>query len=199
MKPRFINRAGIVTAFVLVAATGCSTINQQQIVDGRFDLDASGYVRNWLIVKPQVRPHFRESTPSGDIPDKQVEKWVPVKPDHVELGGASPIGKSWKYYYSGENIFMEMTSGKPTVPSAARMYAAVDLEAPQDMEIEARAWLSGWTHVWINDTHLGQQHKSPVDLKFPLRKGRNRFIAYTQNGGVRGVFHRVGLRMPDQI
>jgi len=178
----------LIACLLIVPAFSVAGLSESNIDDG-FRLDKSGYVRQWLIVEPQTRPNRTEQA------DK--DKWVTAKPQNIAVGAPGPFAGQWKYYFTDENIFME-TSGKATVPSAARMCAAIDLQAPKDMQVNAILRLSGWVDFWINEDHLGKFHESPKTVTLSLKKGRNRFIAYQVNGGVRGVFFRLGFKILDQ-
>ncbi|UCD28498.1 MAG: hypothetical protein JSV03_15680 [Planctomycetota bacterium] len=185
----------------LVASIGYSShvpTGHNQIIDGRFDLDGSGYVKNWLIVEPQSKRHYEGRNESGNMTTDKMDEWKAELPDNIALGADGPFGTPWIYHQAGENIFME-EHASATHPSAARMYAAVDLEATRNGAVKARLWIGGWADLWINQQHLGKHHKSPTTLHLPLRKGRNRFVAYMQNGGLRGIHFRLGLQFPDQV
>jgi len=199
MMPRFVIRAVILPAIVIVAGTGCTSIFQtsyRQTFDGRFDLDPAGFVRNWAVAPPEYKQHYEGRTESGAMTVKQV-KWVTELPKNIALHAPGPYGQPWRYHDAGENIFLEIGQRVPH-PSAGRTCAAVDLVAPKDMQVQARLYIAGWVTVWLNEEHLGQFHGSPEDITLRLREGRNRFVAHLQNGGLRGILLKVGLQLPGQ-
>ena len=159
-----------------------------------FALDPAGYVQHWLVTGPEIKPHYGGRTESGDMPDEQVQGWRIERPEGIGLDAPGPFGMPWRYHRSGTNIFLEFDGNVPE-PSAARMFAAVDLDAAADIEVEARALTGCWANLWINETNLGSFDKGPPKLRLPLHKGRNRFIALLRHGGLRAVHLGIGLQL----
>ncbi|MHC4442975.1 MAG: hypothetical protein ACYTF1_08900 [Planctomycetota bacterium] len=166
----------------------------QGILDGRFDLDGSGFVKNWLILEPETKAHFGGRTESGAMPDWEIAEWKAVYPEKIALSSSGPWGMPWRYKQTLGDIFMQHHADAP-IPSSARMYAAVDLESPEKMKVEARLWVGGWADIWLNGKHLGKYHRNGEELDLKLRAGRNRLVAYLQNGGLRGIHFRLGLQI----
>jgi hypothetical protein len=183
--------------FCLSGCTNSLLLSEEQILEGRFELGPSGYVKQWLVVEPQYRPHYEGRTESGRMTVDQVE-WTESLPEDIGLGSPGPFGGRWRYHRLGENIFMEINERVPT-PSAGRMYAAVDLDAPRAKAVYTRLWISGWVTLWLNGERLGKFHGRRHLLSLSLREGRNRLVAYMQNGGLRGILLKIGLQMPYQV
>jgi len=197
---RYFHACTVVFLFCMSPWTiGCvssAPMVDETILDGRFDLDNSGFVKNWLIVEPQTKPHYEGRTQSGDMAVGQT-KWVAELPDNIALDAPGPFGTPWIYYHAGRNIYMEHHVSA-THPSAGRMYAAVDLEASNDCNVPAYIRIGGWAECWLNGTHLEKSETKKGKINLSLRKGRNQFVAYLQNGGLRGIHFRIGLQLPDQ-
>jgi len=172
---------------------GESFANSNTPLDGRFELDGAGYVKHWLIAEPEVKPHFEGRNESGKM---SIDKlgWKAELPEKIAFDSPAPFGETWKYKQTGGDIYMQHHASA-TAPSAARMYAAVDLVAEDKTKVKARLRVGGWVNVWLNGRYLGQFNNRSSDLRLRLYRGRNRFVALIQNGGLRGIHFRVGLQL----
>ncbi|MDO8588089.1 MAG: hypothetical protein Q7T82_13770 [Armatimonadota bacterium] len=197
MSNNIAARSWLLAVLIIVLAAPSHAAPNLDFGSGTFHLDGQGYVTRWLVAGPDYKPYDVGRTEPGDTPEQKIEGWPVELPDSVALNAPGPFGKPWRYLSTRDDPFMEFGDWVAK-PSAARMYAAVDLEASSDIEVKAKVWIGSWANIWLNGIDMGSHHGRPVTLRLHLRKGRNQFVALLRNSGQRGIHLRIGLQLPGQ-
>ncbi len=162
----------------------------------KYPLDRNGYITKYLVAG-RVDGEVHDST--RDSNQLRYEKHLRgVVAQHgpidaarpVKIGGESPIGAPWRYYYSYGNIFVD-DSDFYLNPKSVQLLGAARLEAPRDMEVPVCVWSYDAVDVWVNGEKAAVIEKpqyKPINYTravFRLRKGCNDVLVRLETLGVR--------------
>ncbi|MCX7045300.1 MAG: hypothetical protein NTX50_07455 [Candidatus Sumerlaeota bacterium] len=165
-----------------------------------FKCDEQGYVRHWAVVGPERTPYKGKSGSDDFMRRESVDQTIVEPPRQVALGAPGPFNQPWRFYYPGENIFVECTAFYHLLEKLD-YYAATDLQAPRDLTAEAKFWAVGTADLWVNGAHICRhdvpRYMRPDSQKIalPLRKGSNRLYVRLQGLGVRDTRMLFGLQL----
>lgn len=122
---------------------------------------------------------------------RKIAKHTPfIPPEEVRLGGRSPIGSIWKYYYSYGDIFVD-DSTFYTELRRVEMHAAAELVSQEEKTVRACLFSCCAVDLWVNGMPAGQI-EAPVykplqrrEIELPLKKGKNRIYVRVETAGIR--------------
>lgn len=132
---------------------------------------------NQLRYEKHVREVLAEHTESCPIKD-------------VHLGGLSPLGMPWKYYYSHNNIFLEKSKFFLDLHKV-EMMAYTELVTKKEMEVEAEIFSCDALDIWLNKNKVGEIERpvykpiQRIKVVLALKKGKNSLAFALQTLGVR--------------
>lgn len=130
-----------------------------------------------------------------------IAKHKPINlPEHVQMGELCDLGMPWKYFYSHENSFLEMSSFYLEL-RRVDAYAYTELVVQEDMTVETAIWSCCAVDLWVNEEAVGGLERpvykpiQSVRVKLPLKKGVNRLFARLETLGVRDTRISLGIQI----
>lgn len=135
-------------------------------------------------------------------------------PASLRLGGASPLGLPWKYYYSHDNIFLDDAAFYEEL-CRVEMHAATILELDAPARVSLRLWSYAAVDAWVDGTlvcTLEHPVYKPIryrDFTLDLSAGQHLLYLRLENLGVRDTriafavqvtdgADRLRIRLPDE-
>ncbi|MGB8356795.1 MAG: hypothetical protein WCD79_23055 [Chthoniobacteraceae bacterium] len=181
-----------------------STISHPSKTGTAFHCNPLGYIQHWLVSGLSETlydgPRAEEEVLRREGLDYNRIKAAP--PSSASLNASGPFGQPWRFYYPGQNFFVEHSAfyfGLTVIDS----YAFVEVESPDDSQREALLWVSGAADLWVNDAHITRfvvaRYMNPDSQKvvLPLRRGINRICVQLRCFGVRDSRNLFGLQLID--
>ncbi|MCI1982661.1 MAG: hypothetical protein LKJ45_05805 [Oscillospiraceae bacterium] len=176
----------------------------------KLPLNQQNFVTDWLISGPVCSAY----TPPADLPKVWTDQLGYEKtlrevfdsgiedppPQNIRLGGLSGNGKPWRYYYSPQNWFVDV-SAFYTQPAAIRLDAAAVLNSETAQTVSAVLWTYAAVDLWVNGKQVLQAQKpvyKPIrkySVQLPLRKGGNTVYARMHSLGIRDTRSLFGLQL----
>ncbi len=172
------------------------------IHDEFFVCDSSGYIRHWLMAGTKVTPYTGQMGSENQLRLEIVDHEIVAPPGEIALGKPGPFGDPWRYYSPGQNIFVEQ-SGFYHELSVLDMYAATDVNVPEDMDLPISLWACGAADLWVNGVHVCRHvvprymYPEAIPITLSLKSGRNRLAARLQALGVRDTRFLFGVQALD--
>ena len=127
---------------------------------------------------------------------------TPPTEEEIHLGGQSPLGLPWKYYYSHDNIFVDDAAFYEEL-CRLEMHAVTELVAEAPVRVTARLWSYAAVDVW-QDGALVCTLERPVykpiqakDFTLELKAGRNLIYVRSETLGVRDTRIAFGIQIID--
>jgi len=173
------------------------------ITTGIFPCHPLGYIRHWLVTGPHDTPYQGPKGEEYVLRRESVDHTRATPPASASLGEPGPFGDPWRFYYRGENFFVEHTAfyhGLTLVDS----YAFTEIESSTSSPCEARLWVAGAADLWVNDGHIIRHDITRYmypDFKMvelPLQAGINRICVRLQCFCVRDTRILFGLQILDR-
>ena len=161
-----------------------------------------GYVRHWLVAGPRETLYEGPPDEEDTLRRSALDHRTVVPPESGALGGPGPFGGPWRFYYPGENFFVEHTAFHRQLV-VLDSYAFAEVESACESAREARLWVAGLADLWVNGDQVARLEATrymypdfqPVTL--PLRRGVNRLCVRLQCFGVRDTRFLFGLQLLD--
>lgn len=125
---------------------------------------------------------------------------VPPKNDIIRIGGLSPLGPAWKYYYSHDNIFVDDASFYEEL-CRLEMHAVTQLVVETPMEVRLRLWSYAAVDVWHEGAlvcTLERPVYKPIqyrDFSISLQAGSNQLYLRSETLGVRDTRIAFGVQV----
>ncbi len=186
----------------------------------KFELSRDGYITKYLVAGRREQKFENSNRDSNQL---RYEKYLRgLIADHgplersgpVRIGEESPIGESWRYYYSNGNIFVDDSCFCLELRKV-ELLGATKLIVERDLEADVFVWSYGALDVWLNGEEAARIERpvyKPITRKkavFSLKKGENELYVRLQTLGVRDtrvsfaiqfVNHREEIRvqLPDE-
>lgn len=171
--------------------------------EGIFPLHPLGYIRHWLVVGP-CETLYRGQPASEDIlRDKALDHQLVQPPASAFPNSPGPFGNPWRFYYPGENFFVEHSTFYRSL-TVIDSYAFTEIESVQNGDRIARLWVAGAADLWVNGAHVIRfgvaryMYPDHQSVTLPLQKGTNRICVRLQCFGVRDTRILFGLQLMDQ-
>lgn len=130
------------------------------------------------------------------------EPLAPPAPDAIRLGGPSPLGQPWQFYYSHGNIFLD-DSTFYIEPCRVELHAVTELWAERPCTLRAWLWSYDAADVWVNGRHAGgialpcYKPCQRQELALDLQAGRNQVYLRLETVGVRDTRIAFALQLLD--
>lgn len=121
-------------------------------------------------------------------------------PEVVRIGEESGLGMPWKYFYSHANSFLELSAFYLEL-RRVDVYAVTELIVEDAIEVPAAVWSCSAVDLWVNGEQVGTLERpvykpiQSVQVKLPLKKGRNRIFARMETLGVRDTRISLGIQV----
>lgn len=204
IRPTFAiekNRMAMVTAIVAIGLLSYPAAGAEPVASGQapaFLCDEQGYVRHWLISALDKKPVTALKGRESDL-RKQVIDLAIVPPSDAALGLPGPFDSKWRFYYPGENVFVEQ-SGFYHKLTVLNLYAVTELRVPSKRSLPANFWLKGTADLWVNGkavTRATNLKHNPtfVPVELQLEAGLNRVAIRLQTLAARDTRFLVGLQL----
>lgn len=171
--------------------------------------NSQGFVTQWLFAGPVETP-YQPRRLSGEDPDQLAyERSLrgelaalpsPAQLEQAYLGGASPLGLPWRYWYRHGNWFVDASTFYSTLTNVELCLAAT-LTARRAGTYRAVLWTYCGAHVWLNGAEIAaapQAVYKPInrlELSLPLRQGENALYVHLRALGARDTRTLAGLQL----
>ena len=126
--------------------------------------------------------------------------FTPPAPDAVTLGGPSPLGEPWRFYYSHGNIYLDDSYFYNTLHQV-EMHAVTGLRAAAPCTLHATLWSYDAVDLWVNGRRAGgidlpcYKPIRQAELDLPLQAGDNQIYLRLETLGVRDTRVAFALRL----
>ena len=167
-----------------------------------FVCDSSGYISHWLIAGTKVTPYTGQMRSENQLRLEIVDPEIVAPPGEIALDKPSPFSDPWRYYSPGQNIFVEQSSFYHEL-SVLDMYAATDVNVPENMDLPISLWACGVADLWVNGMHVCRHvvprymYPEAIAITLSLKSGRNRLAMRLQALGVRDTRFLLGVQALD--
>ena len=122
--------------------------------------------------------------------------FTPPAPDAVTLGGPSPLGEPWRFYYSHGNIYLDDSYFYNTLHQV-EMHAVTGLRASAPCTLHATLWSYDAVDLWVNGRRAGgidlpcYKPIRQTELDLPLQAAYG--ICLLRLSGAGFHYHRAGI------
>ena len=126
--------------------------------------------------------------------------FTPPAPDAVTLGGPSPLGEPWRFYYSHGNIYLDDSYFYNTLHQV-EMHAVTGLRAAAPCTLHATLWSYDAVDLWVNGRRAGgidlpcYKPIRQTELDLPLQAGDNQIYLRLETLGVRDTRVAFALKL----
>ena len=177
-----------------------------------FALNSDGFIRQYLFTGRKKSEFSCDIHENNQIVNEKLMREVaahhdPLTPpteEEIHLGGQSPLGLPWKYYYIHDNIFLD-DAGTYGELCRLEMHAVTELIAEAPVRVTARLWSYAAVDVWHDGAlvcTLDRPVYKPIqskDFTLELKAGRNLIYGRSETLGVRDTRLAFALQIIDGI
>jgi hypothetical protein len=131
-----------------------------------------GYIHNWLVAGPQIKPvqdpdglkadetSYQNQIPRTFDPRDAILAEAPIDSGSFEIDGDK---LTWDYTRCREDHFIDVSNANPAWQHL-RTWAYVQLNAPNPFEVKLVLTTSGLADIWLNGNHIHRQETYPPGL-----------------------------------
>ena len=195
------SRIAMVTAILAIGLLSYPAAVAAPAASGQvpaFQCDEQGYVRHWLISALDKKPVTDLKGRESDLRKRVIDPAI-VPPSDAALGQPGPFDSKWRFYFPGENVFVEQ-SGFYHKLTVLNLYAVTELRVPTKRSLPANFWLKGTADLWVNGRAVTRatnvkQNPTFVPVELQLEAGLNRIAIRLQTLAARDTRFLAGLQV----
>ncbi|MCQ2420778.1 MAG: hypothetical protein MJ118_06555, partial [Clostridia bacterium] len=168
----------------------------------------NGFLTRWLICGPRLGD---VDVDTSNIPMEDIENRLRARiaceeceAPHRVACGESYSGQTWRYRYTGNNIFVDLSDFYFHL-CTVNFYAFTQVEATKDTEQSICLWCYPGTDVWVNGEKV-ITHEIPVyqpmrkmTAAVQLKQGRNNIFVHCYNLGIRDTRNIFGIQLQGDL
>ena len=171
-------------------------------------MDSQGFVCHYMVSGPKVVPF---SSPVRDANllrfesglREKIAQHVPVENSEQVCGGEpGRLGLPWRFQGGQDGAFVNLSSFYSTMQQVT-FDAATALVSPMERDVRAVLWSYAAVDVYCNGQKIGgishpvYKPIQKLELRLPLRAGKNMIYLACETLGVRDTRSVVALQLPD--